>query len=48
MFKGLTRSLHRLFADRVLTVLRRDSNSGGYVEDKDYAEYLKTKKKSKQ
>ena len=45
MFKGLTRSLHRLFADRVLTVLRRDNSSGVYVEDKDFAEYLKTREK---
>ncbi len=45
MFKGLARSLHRLFADRVLTVLRRDSHSGAYVEDKDFAAYMKTRKK---
>ncbi len=45
MFKGLTRSLHRLFAGRMLTVLRRDQNSGAYVEDKDLAEVLKTRKK---
>ena len=45
MFKGLTRSLHRLFADRLLTVLRRDNNSGAYVEDKDFAEHLKTRKR---
>ncbi len=44
MFKGLTRSLSRIFGGRVLTVLRRDS-AGVYVEDKDYAEYLKTRKK---
>lgn len=45
MLKGLTRSLHRIFADRVLTVLRRDNSSGVYVEDKDFAEHLKTKNK---
>lgn len=45
MFKGLIRSLHRLFIGKKLTVLRRDVSSGNYVEDKDYAEYLKTRRK---
>lgn len=45
MFKGLTRSLHRLFTGKKLTVLRRDVSSGSYVEDKDYGEYLKAKAK---
>ncbi len=45
MFRGLARSLTRLFSDRVLTVLRRDVSSGGYVEDKEYTAYLKSKKK---
>lgn len=44
MFKGLTRGLGRLFSCRVLTVLRRDVSSGDYVEDKDYAVYLKSRK----
>ncbi len=45
MFKGLARSLHRLLADRALTVLRRDNRSGAYTEDREFAEYLKAKKK---
>lgn len=46
MFKlKLTKTLARLLPDRVLTVLRRDVSSGGYVEDKDYAAYLKSRKK---
>ncbi len=45
MFKGLTRSLYRIFAGKKLTVLRRDVSSGSYVEDKDYAEYLKARTK---
>lgn len=45
MFKGLTRKLSRLFSERVLTALRRDAASGGYVEDKDYAAYLKSRKR---
>lgn len=45
MFKGIAKSLTRLFSDRVLTVLRRDISSGNYVEDKDYPVYLKSKKK---
>ncbi len=45
MFKRFARGLTRLFSDRVLTVLRRDTSSGSYVEDKDYPVYLKSRKK---
>ena len=44
MFKGLAKSLGKLLGGRVLMVLRRDRRSGGYVEDRDYAHYLKARK----